>query len=59
MGCRGLPTAIQKLRGAELRGHKRGVSMIQGAQCLPLVLCLRCGAYSSQRCARLAGVCPP
>ena len=59
LGCKGLPTAIQRLRGAEQRGHKLGVSMIQDETSLPLVFCLKCGAYSSKICVRLAGDCPP
>ena len=59
VGCKGLPTAIQKLRGAELRGHRLGVSRVQNEESLPLVFCMKCGAYSSKRCVLLAGVCPP
>ena len=58
LGCKGLSTALQHLHGAESeRGHLLCATILQEADCQPLVFCFRCGAYTSKRCFKLGGLC--
>eukprot|EP00959_Pyramimonas_sp_CCMP1952_P237652 4966335-Pyramimonas_sp.AAC.1 len=48
VGCKGAPTALRNLEGAESRGHLLTCAMIDSEDQEPFVFCYRCGAYSSK-----------